>query len=288
MASLTRTPPVGHIGIAGLGLIGGSVAFGVRAAWPAVRLTGVDRPEVLERATALGAIDRGADSVAAFRDCDLVVLAAPIPGILTLIDEVARAGIDAVVTDVGSTKRQILHAAKAARLRRFVGGHPVAGAELGGLEHARADLFAGRPWVIVDESDDSGAAAVVEALASALGATPHATDAVAHDRTMAYVSHVPQLVAAALMSAAGSASGRSGLALAGPAFRDMTRVSSSPPDLWQGIFSTNADFVTEALRALQGELPEGPAVGDRGGIDRLFSNAHRWRRELNEVSSPRV
>ena len=288
MASHPRTPPVGHIGIAGLGLIGGSVALGVRAAWPAVRLTGVDRPEVLERAIALGAIDTGADSVAAFRTCDLVLLAAPIPGILTLIDETARAGIDAVVTDVGSTKRQILHAAKAAGLRRFVGGHPVAGAELGGLEYARADLFAGRPWVIVDESDDRDAVAVVESLAGALGATPHATDAVAHDRTMAYVSHVPQLVADALMSAAGNACGRSGLGLAGPAFRDMTRISSSPPDLWQGIFSTNADFVTEALRALQAELPEGSAIGDRRGIDRLFGNAHRWRRELNEVSLPRA
>ena len=131
MVSPTRTPPVGHIGIAGLGLIGGSVALGVRAAWPAVRLTGVDRPEVLERATALGAIDAGADSVAAFRACDLVVLAAPIPGILTLIDEAARAGIDAVVTDVGSTKRQIIHGRESRRpaaiRRRASGGGRRAG-----------------------------------------------------------------------------------------------------------------------------------------------------------------
>ena len=288
MPSFSGAPPVAHLGIAGLGLIGGSIAFGVRAAWPNVRLTGLDRAEVLERATILGAIDDGGESVAAFESCDLVVLAAPIPAILSLIEETARAGLDAIITDVGSTKRQVLGLARTVGLRRFVGGHPVAGAELGGLEHARGDLFAGRPWVVVDETGDLDAVAVVESLATALGATPHRTDAVVHDRTMAYVSHVPQLVADGLMSAAGEACGREGLALAGRAFRDMTRISSSPPDLWHGILATNADFVAEALRSLLGELPDAGAIGDRTTIDRLFGDAHRWRRALNDVASPRA
>lgn len=283
MSQARGAAPVAHVGIAGLGLIGGSMALGLRAAWPAVRLTGVDREDVLEDARRRYVIDEGRPSVSDLRECDLVILAAPVPVIIELIDEAGRAGLAGLVTDVGSTKRQIMAAASAARLPAFVGGHPMAGAEHGGLAHASADLFAGRPWMIVaGEPSRPGAVAIVEALAAALGAEPRHVDPTSHDRTMAYVSHLPQLIAGALMSAAGEGCGTDGLQLAGRAFREMTRIASSPADVWRGILATNPDFVSEALQTFLGRLPELRGVADGAAIDRLFADARRWRRELSD------
>ena len=275
--------PASRVGIAGLGLVGGSIALGLRDRWPQVRLTGLDRPEVLRLARELNAIDDPAASLADFDGCELVILATPVPAILELVAEAGRRGTAAVVTDVGSTKREIMSAAAAARLRSFVGGHPMAGGEQGGLTHATAGLFAGRRWMIVTgDPADERAVELVERLAVDLGAIPHRLDAVVHDRTMAYVSHLPQLVADALMSAAGDACGSDGLALAGRAFYDMTRVAASPADVWRGILATNADFVDEAVRSFLSRLPAERALEDGVATDRLFADARRWRRALAE------
>jgi prephenate dehydrogenase len=281
-------PPIREAGVVGLGLIGGSIALGLRAAWPAVRLVGVDRPEVLDVAVRRGVVDEGRRDVRDLRSSDLTILAAPVPAIIDLVAEIGEAGFDGVVTDVGSTKRQIMAAAGAAGVSRFVGGHPVAGGEQGGLAHGSADLFVGRPWVVVAGTASSERdVAIVEALAGALGAEPQRTDAATHDRTMAYVSHLPQLVAGALMSAAGNGCGAAGLDLAGRAFREMTRVAGSPADVWRGILATNPDFVAEALRAFLARLPDVRAIGDGETTDRLFADAQRWRRELADAARPR-
>jgi len=107
-------------------------------------------------------------------------------------------------------------------------------------------------------------------------------DAVEHDRTMAYISHVPQLVAVALMSAAGEACGDAGLGVAGRAFREMTRLASSPHDLWRGILATNADFIAEALAAFERKLPPGAALSS-GSIDSAFAEAQKWRARLPQT-----
>jgi len=280
-ASAGADPPFAHIGIVGLGLIGGSAALAVRAAWPAVRVTGVDGPDVVQEAIRIGAIHEGRPSVAELGACDLVMLAAPVPAILQLLADAGRAGFGGVITDVGSTKRRVMAAAAAAGLRGFVGGHPIAGAEHGGLAHARADLFAGQPWMLVaDEASGREAAALVERCVRGLGAEPHRIDATAHDRTVAYISHVPQLLAVALMSAAGDACGENGLRMSGRAFREMTRLASSPSDLWHGILATNADFVGEALAVLARRLPAAAALADHDAIDKTFAEAQRWRSRL--------
>ncbi|HUF48138.1 MAG TPA: prephenate dehydrogenase/arogenate dehydrogenase family protein [Vicinamibacterales bacterium] len=239
-----------RLGIVGLGLIGGSVAAAVRAVGDAVFVVGVDRPEVLADARHRGLIDDARVEPTHLSDVDLIVLATPVPVILSLIDDLGRAGMRVPVTDVGSTKRAIMATAARAGIE-LVGGHPMAGVEASGLAHSRPDLFRGLRWFVVPGQASATSIRLVEQLATLAGATPRETDAETHDRAMAYVSHLPQLVAVALADAAGSAVGSSGLAMAGPAFGDMTRVASSSPELWQGILASNADLVGEAISRLR-------------------------------------
>jgi prephenate dehydrogenase len=272
--SATVDPPFRTVGIAGLGLIGGSIALGVRRRWPSVEVIGVDDADVVAAARRIGAISGTAAQLADLRDADLVILAAPVPQIAALLESVARAGLTGTVTDVGSTKRHIMAAARGVT---FVGGHPVAGSAQRGIGHARPDLFERREWLIVPGTAGEPAVQHVEALACALGARPRRVDAETHDRLMAYVSHLPQILATALMTTAANAVGAEGLAAAGPGFADMTRLASSSGELWRGILATNADFIAEAAQALVATLPGSPgAFEDTAGIDALFRAANQW------------
>jgi prephenate dehydrogenase len=269
-------PPFSSVAIVGLGLIGGSIALGLRQAWPSMPVVGVDRPDVIAEACRREAITADRPRLEDLGDVGLIVLAAPVPGILRLIADAARAGLDALVTDVGSTKRHIVAAADAAALR-FIGGHPIAGAARAGLGHARADLFTRREWMIVPAAGRDADMEALERLVRGLGATPHRTTADAHDRLMAYVSHLPQLLATTLMTTAGGAVGKEGLSAAGPGFADMTRLASSPVEIWNGIFASNADYIAEALRALAASLPlrDGELV-DAAHLESLFRDAQKW------------
>jgi prephenate dehydrogenase len=283
MGSGAAEPPFARLAIVGLGLIGGSIALAARRAWPALAIVGVDRPEPVERARRRGAIDESRASVAELADADLIVLATPVPAILEAVAELGAGSPDALVTDVGSTKRRVLEAAARAGLRRFVGGHPMAGAERRGVEHARADLFEGCPWVLVEPAGGAPEAMVVlERFVAGLGAVPHRFDATSHDRVMAYVSHLPQLLAVALMNAAAAGCGESGLGASGRAFREMTRLAESPADLWRGILSTNGDFIAEAVGALIARLPSSERELVAGAaLEAAFEEAGRWRRRLD-------
>jgi prephenate dehydrogenase len=279
---MTLDAPFHTIGIAGLGLIGGSIALRTRATWPAIRLIGVDSEQASREALANRIVDEVQPSVGALIDADLVILATPVPAVIDLIGAVAEARLGAVVTDVGSTKRDIISAARRAGLANFIGGHPVAGSEHSGLAAARADLFLGRPWVLVDAPQQSADVRRLERFVTALGAVPMHLEATAHDRAMAYLSHLPQLLAVALMKTAADACGEDALAASGRAFREMTRLASSPADMWNGILATNADFVAEAARALVDRLPaSGNRLRDADAIAQLFSQARIGRERLD-------
>ncbi|HYN07908.1 MAG TPA: prephenate dehydrogenase/arogenate dehydrogenase family protein [Vicinamibacterales bacterium] len=281
------TGPFPTIGIVGLGLIGGSIALRARANWPAVRLLGVDGTDVTHEAVSRGLVNEPRTSVADLTDADLIVLATPVPAVIELIDAVARARLGGVITDVGSTKRDIVQAATRAGLANFVGGHPVAGSERGGLSAARADLFEGRPWLLVGAAPDAAPVRRLEQFVTALGARPMHLDATTHDRAMAYLSHLPQLLAAALMRAAADGCDADALATSGRAFRDMTRLASSPADVWKGILATNADFVAEAARALVAHLPASrEQLADARVIDDLFTQANQGRARLDGTRPP--
>jgi prephenate dehydrogenase len=273
-------PPVESIAIVGLGLIGGSIALGVRERWPESRVFGVDSEAVLAHALGGGAIERGFESIGALPTTSLIVLAAPVRQNIELLQQIKR---PAVATDVSGTKRDIVSAARALSPGTiFVGGHPLGGGERGGFAFARPDLFAGRPWIFTPDGDDSTEA--VERLSrfvTGLGARPCILSAEEHDRVMAYVSHLPQLVASALMEAVGAAAGSDGLRMAGRGLVDTTRLASSPADVWRDICLTNADAVGDALDCLiarltqlRGDLRHGEA------IEAIFSAAAKWRAEL--------
>ena len=278
-------PPIfSKIGIVGLGLIGGSIALAAREVWPSALVIAVDNKDVLETAMRLHAIDVAADDLFVLAEADLVVLAAPVRqnlAILARLDDCVRQA--AVVTDTGSTKREIVAAAMSLPSRfTFVGGHPLGGAAASGLEHARADLFKGRPWLFTP-TGDAGGRPLEQLLAfvGALGAEPRVLDAGAHDRLLAFLSHLPQLTASALMQAVGESVGAEGLALAGRGLVDTTRLASSSAEIWKDIAATNADEIGPALDsliALLSEMRADLARGDR--LAEIFERAGRWRERL--------
>ncbi len=282
----SRPPIFEKIGIVGLGLVGGSIALAAREIWPTSLVIGVDNKDVLETAMRRHAIDVAADDLIVLAEADLVVLAAPVRENIALLsqlgDSVRQA---AVVTDTGSTKRAIVEAARTLPARfTFVGGHPLGGAAKGGLEHARTDLFAGRPWLLTPSGEASGPAVEqLSAFARALGAEPRIVDAGAHDRLLAFLSHLPQLTASALMEVVGDAVGQDGLALAGRGLADSTRLASSPHEIWKDIAATNTDELGPALDALISllqDLRRDLPVGER--LTDVFTTAARWREFLKK------
>lgn len=279
-------PVFEKVGIVGLGLIGGSVALAAREIWPASLVIAVDNKDVLETAMRLHAIDVAADDLVVLAEADLVVLAAPTRQNIALLDELdEHVRQRAVVTDTSSTKRAIVGAAEKLPPRlTFVGGHPLAGAAKGGLEHARSDLFRGRPWLLTPSGDRSGEAiSKLSMFVRALGAEPHVMDVATHDRVVAFLSHLPQLAASALMQVVGDAVGEERLALAGRGLVDTTRLASSPSDIWRDIVATNADEIGPALDALLGVLRglrEDLASGER--LTQVFTAANRWRDSMKK------
>ena len=274
----------GKIGIVGLGLIGGSIALAAREIWPSALVIGVDNKDVLETAMRLHAIDVAADDLIVLAEADVVILAAPARQNIALLGELdENVHQPAIVTDTGSTKRAIVEAAHGLPPRfTFVGGHPLGGAAKGGLEHARPDLFKGRPWLLTPSGEGSGQAVEqLSAFARALGAEPQIVDPAAHDRLLAFLSHLPQLTASALMQVVGEAVGEKGLALAGRGLVDTTRLASSPADIWRDVVATNVDELGPALDALIAVLEELRAdLRDGDRLSDLFGSAARWRDTL--------
>jgi prephenate dehydrogenase len=243
------------VAIAGLGLVGGSLARALTRA--GYRVIGVDRPDVLAQAEAARAVAQSAPSVEACAwDADVLVLAAPPAVNHRLLRRVAglrRPRL--VVTDVGSVKGPIVAEARKLGLRCFVGGHPMAGNEGTGFAAGHSGLFRDRPWLLTPRGTEARALRSVERLARAVGARPVVMSPEAHDRAVAFLSHVPQLTAWALAAAArGDAVTRRYLDQAGPGFRDMTRLAASPPSLWRDILQENRREVLRALAAVKRSL----------------------------------
>jgi prephenate dehydrogenase len=237
------------VAIVGLGLVGGSLARALTAA--GYRVTGIDWPLVVRRALARGAITEGGTRTEAGALADVVVLAAPPATNLRLLRRLARVARPGLaITDVSSVKGEIAREARRLGLTGFVGGHPMAGTERRGFDASSASLFRGAAWWIVP-GRDRRALRLVRAMVRATGARPITVDAAVHDRAMAFLSHLPQVVAWALLeSARGDAVARLHLRRAGPGFRDMTRLARSPRPLWRDILDANRTEVRRALAAL--------------------------------------
>jgi prephenate dehydrogenase len=261
-----------RVAVLGVGLIGGSIGLAARerlgcevVGW------GPNRP-TLERAEELGAVDRSADSIAAACEgAEIVFCAAPVSILPELAREaLAASGPGTVVTDAGSTKRGIV--AELGGDERFLGGHPLAGAETAGVASARADLFEGARWYLTPtERTGTAVQGRLRETIAGLGARPREIDAAAHDRLMATVSHLPHVLADVLVGLGAAELARDSELLpdAGPSFRDATRVAGSNPTVWGDIFAANREAVAAAIDDAIVRLDEARALirgGDAGAI----------------------
>lgn len=274
-----------QISIVGVGLIGGSFALAARRAGIAQRIIGWDSREVLDEARALGVIDGTDESFDSGRVCeaDLVYVAAPVGAILGFLRTRGSAlKPGALVTDAGSTKREICRVAREALPGSvsFVGGHPMAGSHKSGVRHADPELFRGAPYALVvddPQAEPNGEILAVEELVRSIGARPVKVSAQEHDRVVARVSHAPQLLATALACAVARRGNDADLQLAGSGFYEMVRLAASRWPMWEDICRTNTDEITIALDEVISEMEaarSSVAGGEFEGLRAAFEEAN--------------
>lgn len=278
-----------RLALIGTGLIGGSLAAAWREAGVVSEVVVCDAlPAACSAALERGIADSIApDPAAAVREADRVVLAVPVGAMAQVMAQIAPAlPAAAIVTDVGSTKASVIAAARAtlgAALPRFVPAHPIAGGELPGVEYARAGLFAGRLAITTPLAETEPAALeAVEAAWRAAGARVLRMSATDHDRVFAAVSHLPHLLAFALVARlAAEPDAASKLGFAGAGFRDFTRIAASSPVMWRDICLANRAALSQELagyRALLDDLQTALDAGDAGRLEATFELASRTRR----------
>jgi prephenate dehydrogenase len=283
-----------RVAVLGVGLIGGSIGLAARERAGA-EVTGWDPdPRVGEAALSLGAIDSAAaDLAGAVAGADVVFVAAPVGALAaTVRAALAGAGPNAVVTDVGSTKRAVADAGIADE--RFIGGHPLAGAETAGVEHARADLFNGAVWYLTPARGSTAGVLYerLHRLLTSFGAQPAAIDADTHDRLMASVSHLPHVLANLLVAQAASVLGAEDgdaeegtrrLPAVGPSFRDATRVAGANTAIWTDIYLSNRDALIaeiDGLTARLGDVRAALETGDAAAVSAWNERARSDRDAL--------
>jgi prephenate dehydrogenase len=281
-----------RVTIAGVGLIGGSLALAARAAGLIGEVVGHGRTEAnLQTALGRGIVDRySLDARAAARDADLLVLAVPVGGCAELARvcaPVLRGG--ALVTDVGSVKATVVRAVEAVLPPGipFVGAHPIAGAEASGAAAADADLFRGHRCVLTPgRTATAESVARVRALWEGVGMRVDTLDAERHDHILAWVSHLPHALAFSAVVALLDAD-ETMQSFAGPSFRDLTRVAASSPEMWSDIFLANAPQIDGAIRTFCTALTalrEALAGGDAEAVQRLLARAAAARRRWSVVA----
>ncbi|HEX8906859.1 MAG TPA: prephenate dehydrogenase/arogenate dehydrogenase family protein [Longimicrobiaceae bacterium] len=266
--------------VAGLGLIGGSVARDLAAR--GVRVLGHDRDRAAVDAALHDGVLAGAlgDDLAGVEDADVLVLAVPVRAAVGVLERaLPRLASVRLVTDAGSTKRAIVAAADRLGIGgRFVGAHPLAGGHRSGWEASRTGLFAGAPVYLCPAAGASDEARrLARELWTMLGGVSVEIAADEHDRRLAWTSHLPQVVSTALAAALM----RKGIARAelGPGGRDVTRLAASSPEMWTGIALENADALVAALDAMGGELRalrDAIASGDPDAIHAAFAATRGW------------
>jgi prephenate dehydrogenase len=251
-----RPMPPKRISILGVGLLGGSIGLAAKRAISGCKIIGYGhRTQTLHAAQSKGAIDEAfTDPRKAVAGCDLVILCTPVGIFAKLLAQIAPALLsDAMVTDVGSTKRSVVDLAQKllANPARFVGSHPMAGSEKRGVEFARADLLVNHLCLTTPTPQtDPAALEAVESFWQALGMRVSRLTPPEHDRLLADASHLPHAVAAALVAM----QTEPGLALAGKGFLDATRIAAGDAALWRDIFLDNRDNLRAAALALGGQL----------------------------------
>ena len=273
-----------RVAIIGTGLIGTSVAMAA-ARLELVEVVGWDPNSAeLAEAAARSGLNQAGSLAEAASGADVILVAAPVGQVNSAVAEaLASAGEDAAVTDVGSTKLGIVEANPDPR---FVGGHPLAGGEIGGAAQARADLFTGATWFLTPVESTAGVQLErVFRFVSDLGARPRAVAPDVHDRILATVSHLPHVLANLLVAEASGTLTEEGESLPaiGPSFRDATRVAGAPTSIWADIYLSNAPALVERLKSVEDSLARVRAMleeGDASGVAAWNSEAAQMKGKL--------
>jgi prephenate dehydrogenase len=285
---------VERVAVVGTGLIGTSIAMAAVRAGETVRGFDTD-PESLARAAERSGLTPSSTLEGCVVGATVVFVCTPIPALAGLVAEVLGLAPDAIVTDVGSVKSQVMAdvaaRADASLLERYIGGHPMGGSERSGPDHASASILDGAVWVLCPSEVPVASVARLSAWVDKVGARPTPMDAERHDRLVAMVSHLPQVASTALMglAAAEEAGEPEILLLAAGGFRDLTRLAASSPHLWSDILLANGDAIVRAidlyierltrLRTLIGQR-------DAGEVERAFGDAKQAR--LSLAAKPQV
>jgi prephenate dehydrogenase len=266
-----------QLGLIGCGLMGGSFALALKRAGLVKRIVGYSKsPSTTERARALGVIDVEAPSaLLAVSGADIVLIAVPVSATESTFKSIKHLVTpNMLLMDVGSTKRDVIDAGRRAlreQIGSFVPAHPITGKELSGVEHADADLYEGRQ-VILTPTDRTLTAQLQKAVDvwSALGCRVLQMSPEQHDAAFAAVSHLPHLIAFALMNAiAGQPQGKDYLSLAGPGFRDFTRIAASDPKVWRDILVANREELLTQSKIFQRSLQALEVIIASGNADAL-------------------
>lgn len=277
------------IAIIGLGVIGGSLGLAVRQNRPGVVVTGHDTPESMRSALRLGAVDEAAHSVAAaVRDADIIFVCTPVRTIMALLPEIGRnAKPGAVITDVGSTKGEIVAAARRVLPKNvlFIGGHPMAGSEGKGIAAADALLFQNAVYVLCAAAGERRKIGRLTALLRSIGARVLFLSADRHDAVAASISHLPQLIAVAMMTMAARRNRKepATLQLAAGGFRDITRIASSPYGMWRDILGTNPRTIAAVLKEFTAVLKQYERSLRSGNGDAAFAAAFLQAKTLRDA-----
>jgi prephenate dehydrogenase len=283
--------PIRQITIIGTGLIGGSLALALKKHRFAGRIVGCDRAPVLERARNKGVIDDGnTNPVDAVRGSQIIVLATPVSGIIDLIERLGPAlPPKTLLTDVGSTKAQVLERAKSVFHKdagvRFLAGHPMAGKEQSGVEFADPDLFQGAAWFVTPVPGQNvydGLSGEYLEWVEKIGARIASMDASAHDQLCGWISHLPQMISTALAAALVDEYGAEAplLEAGGRALREMTRTSCSSYSMWRDVAITNKNNIQAALLKLEQHLAHIRENLDTRELAIEFEQAHRLKKPV--------
>jgi prephenate dehydrogenase len=287
-----------QLGLIGCGLMGGSFALALKRAGLVKRVVGYSKsPSTTEKARLMGVIDVEAPSaLLAVSGADIVLLAVPVAATEATLKAIRHLVTrDMLIMDVGSTKRDVIDSARRVlrdNVGSFVPAHPITGKEVSGVEHADPDLYGGKQVILtpiertlVRQLDQA------RAVWEALGCKVQSMSPEAHDATFAAVSHLPHLVAFALINAiVGQPSGRDYLALAGPGFRDFTRIAAADPKMWRDILLANRQELLEQSRLFQAQLKALETLIDEGnssGLEALIDQASRTRSDWRMGAAPR-
>lgn len=274
-----------RLAIIGCGLMGGSVALALKRAEYVDEVVGYSRnPATRELAVTMGVIDRAAPSLAqAVADADVVLLATPVGALATTMTAIApHLAPNAVITDVGSTKSDVVRHAQAhlgEHIHRFVPAHPIAGKEHAGVEHADADLYENRKVILTTLPQNTlGDISTVETMWRICGADVLTMSPQDHDTVFAAVSHLPHLLAFSYINAlANQAQIDQFLALAGPGFRDFTRIAGANPDMWRDVFDSNRTAIQAQLSHFKQALQQFEAALNAGDSATLHAFVQRSR-----------